>query len=79
MSKYNLVGAEALTHKHTTPTDLEFLSWTINETLRINPPIPITERFRIARDCKLGDYNFKKDEYVAFFMYGVHHNPNEWQ
>lgn len=43
IGKYGLSSAEELTHKHTTPQDLEFLSWMINECLRFNPPAPGTE------------------------------------
>lgn len=72
-------SAADFTHKHTTSADLKFLSWVIDETLRFNPPIPSTEQFRVAKDCKLGKYDVKKGVQLSFYIHGVHYNPNEWQ
>ena len=79
LSKYGLASSSDLTHKHTMPSDLEFLSWVISETLRFNPPIPSTEQFIVTKDCRLGKYDVKKGVHLSFYIHGVHHNPNEWQ
>lgn len=50
----------------------------INECLRFNPSATVTEEYRITKDCTLGGIKFRKDTQVDFFIYNVHHNPNEW-
>ena len=69
MARSGLDDVLKMGHKHTKETDFEFLNMVVSESLRYNAPAPTTEEFRIAKDCQLGKYRFKKDQPVIFFIH----------
>lgn len=79
ITKHGLSSASELTHKHTTDKDLPFLSWIINESMRFHPTGHSSEKYKINKDCKLGNYNFRKDDQMYFSIHNVHRDPNQWQ
>lgn len=39
--------------------NLPYLDCVVNESLRYNPPTPTTDEFKVLKDCKMGQYNFR--------------------
>jgi len=56
----------------------KYLKYCINESLRFSPPAQIMDNYRLLQEVKIDSYTFRKDEQIKFYIYGLHHNPNEW-
>ena len=56
---------------------LVYLKQAIQETLRLYPPVWITDRVPIEED-KFHGYHFSKGTIIIPFIYGIHHNPRLW-
>merc|ERR1711861_118284 len=61
-----------------TSSQFTFLNQVINESLRYNPPSPFGAEYKILKDCKLGQYEFKKGTLFNPCLYQAHRNPNQW-
>mmetsp|Transcript_30470 Transcript_30470/g.29850 ORF Transcript_30470/g.29850 Transcript_30470/m.29850 type:complete len:166 (+) Transcript_30470:300-797(+) len=58
---------------------LKYLSHCIYETLRIDPSVPISSPFMFTEPVQIGGYTIRDDHYCQINIYGLHHNPAEWQ
>ena len=50
----------------------------LKESLRFNPSAPITDEYKINKDCKLGKFEIQKDIGFMMNIFWTHRNPNEW-
>lgn len=57
----------------------KYLKYCINESLRFGPPAQLTDNYRLLEEVKIDSFTLRKDEQIKFYIYGLHHNPNEWQ
>jgi cytochrome P450 len=48
-----------------TAADLEYLHWTVMESLRMQSPVASTSFFEFTRDNKIGDINVRKGDVFA--------------
>ena len=54
--------------------DLEYMSWVMMETLRMQPPATSTTTSILAKDAKVGDLYLKKgDEFMVNLVALAHH------
>jgi cytochrome P450 len=58
--------------------DLEYMSWVMMETLRIQAPGPVTATLVLTKDTKVGNLNLKKNDEFMVNMHALHHNANQW-
>ncbi len=58
--------------------DLHYLNACFNESLRIEPPGPISTSCTVNQDSKVGKYNIKKDTLLFIDVYHLQRNPAEW-
>lgn len=56
---------------------LQFLRQVIEESMRIYPPVWITDRASVEDD-EIDGYHIKKGDTIVPYIYGVHHNPVYW-
>lgn len=78
LEKQGLSNVLDLSCKLLSPTNFEYLNRVIDECLRFNHPAPITDQYAVVRDCKLGNFEFKKDSVTMVNFFWLHKNPNEW-
>ena len=76
LSKFDLASTLKIGHKQTGPTHFKYLNEVIQECLRINPPVPITDEFKLQKETKLGKFYFKKDARLIFYPNDTHQNPD---
>ena len=54
MNNNGVSSALNLGNDKLTPSSFVFLNQVINESMRFNPPAPVTDEYKIQRDCHLG-------------------------
>lgn len=79
MKKKGITDILKAEHNQVNADELPHLYRVIDECMRVNPPLPTTEEFIVLKDCNMGGINFTKGSSCMFHLYGLHHNPNEWQ
>ncbi|CDW85044.1 cytochrome p450 [Stylonychia lemnae] len=67
----NLATYEAL-------NDCNYLQYCIMETLRYEPPIPVTTLHVFSEDVKIGNFTIKKESSWQVNINELHFNPDEW-
>ena len=78
MKEKGIADVLTMGHKDIKRTDFVNTWCVIKESLRINPPAPITDEYTITRDCKAGFVDFKKGTHIMFYPYGAHRDPTQW-
>ena len=58
--------------------DLEYMSWVMMETLRIQGPAPVTTTLVMTKDAQVGNLNLKKNDEFMVNIHSLHHNANQW-
>lgn len=79
MEKYKISEVMNMGHKQLGQSDLQYLWWAINESMRYNPVAVASEEYIMLQDCQLGKFKIPQGDSVAFFIYGAHHNPSQWR
>jgi len=51
-----------------------FLNRVNNESLRLNPPGPVTDSYIITKDVEFDGIKWKKDTIMVYWLWGVHHD-----
>ena len=51
----------------------------MQEALRYRPSTPNGHFYKLTKDCKLGKYEFKKDDRLLIMLEALGHNSDEWQ
>jgi cytochrome P450 len=59
--------------------NMEYISYVINETMRMWPPISILNGRITKKDEVFDDYKIPKGSNVQVFIYGVHHSKEIWK
>lgn len=59
--------------------NLNYLGYCLNESLRIEPPVPSSSSLTVTEDTRLGPYLIKKDHIFTLDIWRAHHNPEQWQ
>ena len=55
--------------------ELEYLTWVIQEALRIQPPADYTSDLCFSKDVKVGNLNIRKGDEFQIYISGLHMNP----
>mmetsp|Transcript_15314 Transcript_15314/g.14889 ORF Transcript_15314/g.14889 Transcript_15314/m.14889 type:complete len:144 (+) Transcript_15314:772-1203(+) len=50
----------------------------MTETIRIDPPVPISSSFKFTEPTKIGPYMLRDDHFMFINFYELQHNPKEW-
>nr|QWK52279.1 cytochrome P450 71B14-3 [Isatis tinctoria] len=83
MKKVQAEVREVIKNKdHVTEEDieqLEYLKMVINETLRINPLLPLLVPREASKDMKIGGYDIPKKTWIHVNIWAVHMNPSVWK
>jgi cytochrome P450 len=53
----------------------DYLSYCINETLRIEPSVRISTPHVMEGSAKIGEFNILNGTPLSINIYGLHHNP----
>ena len=56
----------------------KFLNQCTKESLRINPPGPLTDQIKVLKDVEFDGVKYLKDSLIIFNIWGIHHNPEVW-
>lgn len=56
---------------------LVYLSWVLQEAMRLYPPVWITDRIPIKND-QFEELDLPNDRIIGIYIYGVHHAPEYW-
>jgi len=56
----------------------KYLNRVINESLRFNPPAPITDQYIIKEDIEFDGIKWKKGSDIHFWIWGLHHDQDVW-
>lgn len=48
------------------------------ESLRIEPPVPVTSTNTMSEDCKIGNVKFRANDIFMVMVYNIHHDKKEW-
>ncbi len=48
--------------------ELSYLGMCFNESMRLEPPVPVSSSVKVTEDVKLGGINFKKDDKLQMGM-----------
>ena len=59
--------------------NLPYCDATINETMRIRPPVPLAVPHKTSRSITFESYTIPKDTIVIPNLWAVHHDPAEWK
>jgi cytochrome P450 len=55
-----------------------YLSYVVNEVLRIDPSFRMSTIHEIAGDCQIGPYKFLDGQRFNVYIYGLQNNPSQW-
>jgi cytochrome P450 len=50
----------------------------MNETLRIEPPIPLSSSFCLTENLEIAGTPILKGQMLQLNIYQLHHNPDQW-
>ena len=59
-------------------SELTYLGYVIQETLRLSPVAPTSSPHSFDRDIKVGNLHVKAGESISINMLGLHMNGNQW-
>ena len=71
-----VVGDDTITFEHL--SQLQYTAWSLDEAMRLYPPIWTNERIA-HEDDELGGYHIPKGTMVAVSTWLLHRNPNAWE
>jgi len=56
----------------------DYLKYCFNESLRIDPPIPMSTSFMMTEDIDIGGVRVKANDMLTVVIYQLHHNEDQW-
>jgi len=71
-------GAQMNPTKDEVAKNFKFLNRCVSESLRMNPPGPITEQYIIKDDVEFDGIKWKKDTMIFAFIWALHHDEEVW-
>ena len=71
-------GAQMNPTKDEVAKNFKFLNRCVSESLRMNPPGPITEQYVIKDDVEFDGIKWKKDTMIFAFIWALHHDEEVW-
>nr|WMZ41160.1 cytochrome P450 family 81 subfamily K polypeptide 1 [Ipomoea batatas] len=72
------VGQRRLVNESDLPT-LPYLHCVVNETLRLNTPVPFLLPHWSSEDCVVGGYDIPKNTTLMINVCALHQDPKEWE
>ena len=61
-----------------TVNDFEYLTYAINEAMRMASPTVSGTHYLMTRDIKVGKLNLRKDDVFFVNFHALHKNANQW-
>lgn len=59
--------------------EFDFLQKCFFETMRIEPPVPVSGAQCMSQNVVINKVNFKKDSLFFISIHSLHHDPKQWR
>ena len=56
----------------------DYLKYCLYESLRIDPPVPISSSFCMTESMEIGGIQVRAGDMMVVNMYQLHHNEDQW-